>query len=162
MKKILLILVTAILFTMCGTGKKATAEAKAEAATRPEVQYKDDFRSVTDAEKAAFLKKMKATAANTSILIFTKTYKGEKVVASANGKNIFTGYLMSNNKTGIADKIRISNTVDTKIYDSFTKKEVIIEAAEAQKHKFIYLMKDTSGKQNPFVITYSNTLRPLE
>jgi hypothetical protein len=47
------------------------------------------------------------------------------------------------------------------VHDNFTKKDAIIETKEAQKHKFIYVMKNP-GAENPFVITYSNTLRPLE
>lgn len=155
MKKISLIILLAFLFTMCSTSKSTKAVAK------PEVQYKDDFRSASEKEKSALLKKLKATGAGYSVLIFTKNYKGEKVTASNTKKTVYSGYLFSNLKTGIADQIRIDNTVDTRVFDSFTKKEAVISAKEAQKHKFIYLMKDPST-ENPFLITYSNTLRPLE
>lgn len=155
MKKIALVFLSALLFTMCSTSKSVKAPAKAE------VQYKDDFRSAGDKEKSALLKKLKATGAGYSVLIFTKNYKGEKVTAASAKKTVYSGYPFSNLKTGIADQIRIDNTVDTRVYDSFTKKEAVITAKEAQKHKFIYLMKDP-GAENPFLITYSNTLRPLE
>ncbi|ALM49586.1 hypothetical protein AMR72_12140 [Flavobacterium psychrophilum] len=155
MKKIALVILSALLFTMCSTSKTVKTAAK------PEVQYKDDFRSASDKEKTALLKKLKATGAGYSVLIFTKNFKGEKVTASNSNKTVYSGYPFSNLKTGVADQVRIDNTVDTKIYDSFTKKEAVITAKEAQKHKFIYLMKDPSA-ENPFLITYSNTLRPLE
>lgn len=158
MKKILLIVAIAFLMTMCNstkTGKGSSANAK------PEVQYKDDFRAATDKEKNALLKKLKATGTNFSVLILTKNYKGEKIVISNEKKTLQSSNAISNLKTGIADAIRIDNTLDTKIYDNYTKKEAVIAAKEAQKHKYIYVMKDP-GAANPFVITYSNTLRPLE
>lgn len=155
MKKILLIIITAFLFTMCGTSKSVTASAK------PEVQYKDDFKSADEKEKSALLKKLKATGSGYSVLIFTKNYKGEKIVTSNAKKTLHSANMISNLKTGIADQIRIDNSVDTKVYDHLTKKEAIISAKEAQKYKYIYLMKNP-GADNPFMITYSNTLRPLD
>jgi hypothetical protein len=156
MRKILLIIVTAFLFSMCGSSKTAGTKAPAKA----EVQYRDDFTAAPESQKKALLNTLKATGANYSVLIFTKAYKGEQITVTASGKTLYRGNLISNLKTGIAEKIRINNTTDTKVSDNFTKKEVIIEAAEAQKHKFIYLMK-TAGSDNQFTVTYSNTLRPL-
>ena len=160
MKKIFLIIACAVLFTMCKTKKEAVASAPAAKESNT-IQYRDDFRSVTPAKKAAILKSMDATGANFSVLIFTQGYIGEKMVVSNSKKLLFGGYLISNKKTGIADKLRIDNTLDTKIYDSSDKKELIIDAAEAKKHKFIYVKK-AQGKEYPFTVTYSNTLRPLE
>lgn len=156
MKKIAIALLSALLFTMCSTSKSAKAPAKAE------VQYKDDFRSAADKEKSALLKKLNATGEGYSVLIFTQNFKGEKVTAKNAKKTVYTGYPFSNLKTGIADQARIDNTLDTKIYDTFSKTEAVISAKEAQKHKFIYLMKNPPGGDSPFRITYSNTLRPLE
>ena len=155
MKKFILIVVTALLFTMCSTSKTAKANAK------PEVQYKDDFRSASDKEKSALLKKLNATGSGYSVLILTKNFKGEQTIVSNEKKTLYKEYPISNLKTGIADQVRIDNSVDTKIYDNLTKKEAVVSIKEAQKHKFIYVMKDP-GAANPFVITYSNTLRPLE
>lgn len=156
MKKIIPILFVAFLFTMCGTSKTAKGSAK------PEVQYKDDFRSATDKEKKALLKKLNATGTTYSVLILTQNYKGEQIIISNEKKTFYKEYPISNMKTGIADELRIDNTIDTKIYDTFSKKEAIISAKEAQKHKYIYLMKNPPGGDSPFRITYSNTLRPLE
>lgn len=156
MKKIIPILFIAFLFTMCGTSKSAKGSAK------PEVQYKDDFRSATEKEKKALLKKLNASATNYSVLILTQNYKGEQIIISNEKKTFYKEYPISNMKTGIADELRIDNTIDTKIYDTFSKKEAIISAKEAQKHKYIYLMKNPPGGDSPFRITYSNTLRPLE
>lgn len=155
MKKTFIIIFTALLFAMCSTTKSAKVNAK------PEVQYKDDFKSASDKEKSALLKKLNAAGDGYSVLIFTKNYKGEKIVTSNAKKTLHSENLISNLKTGIAEQIRIDNSVDTKVYDNLTKKEAIISAKEAQKHKFIYLMKNP-GADNPFLITYSNTLRPLE
>lgn len=147
----------ASLMAMCST-KKGTAASSPAKAT---VQYKDDFRAASDKEKAALLKRLNAAGEKYSVLVFTSNFKGEKITASNSASRLYSGYPMSNLKTGIAESIRIDNTMDTRIYDELTKKEAIIEAKEAQKHKFIYLMKDR-GAENPFVITYSNKLRPLE
>lgn len=163
MKKIFLMIACAMLFTMCKAKKDVASTAPATAA-KPvgnTVQYRDDFRSVTPAKKTAILKGMDALGANFSVLIFTQGYIGEKMVVSNSKKLLFGGYLISNKKTGIADKMRIDNTLDTKIYDSSDKKELIIDAGEAKKHKFIYVKK-AQGKEYPFTVTYSNTLRPLE
>ncbi len=159
MKKITLILLCALLFTMCKSSKTGAA-APAEK-TALEVRYRDDFRAADAKEKTALLKELKASAANYSVLIFTQNFKGEKIVASNANKKLYSDYVISNLKTGIAAKTRIDNTVDTKIYDNLTKKEIVLLAKDAVKHKFIYLMKNTGG-DSEFVVTYSNTLRPLE
>lgn len=164
MRKIVLILL-AFLLVMCKS-KQATADIKVTDKEKTEaktnIQYRDDFRAVPTKEKAAFLKGLKADEKNYSVLIFTKGYKGEGIQVSNVNKVLYSGNVISNLKTGVGHSIRIDNTVDTKVFDSFTKKSVILESIESKKHKFIYLMKDSSNKANPFIITYSNTLRPLE
>ena len=163
MKKLLLLLMALTLVMCKSTQPVADAKTVKPAATaKTNIQYRDDFRAATSKEKAAFLKELKATEDEYSVLIFTKGYKGEGIQVSNAKKVLYSGYAISNLKTGIAHQLRIDNTVDTKVFDSFTKKSVVLEAAEAKKHKFIYVRKDSSNKSNPFFITYSNTLRPLE
>jgi len=157
MKKILFILPLLLFFTMCKSSKTTTAPVKETV----EVRYRDDFRAAAAAEKTAVLKSLKATAANYSVLVFTQNFKGEKIVASNATKKLYSDYVISNLKTGIADKTRIDNTVDTKIYDNLTKKEFVLLAKDAAKYKFIYLMKNPGG-ETTFIVTYSNTLRPLQ
>lgn len=159
MKKITLILLLSTLCTMCKSTKTSSAPANEKMAL--EVRYRDDFRAANDKERTAVLKELKATAANYSVLVFTQNFKGEKIVASNANKKIYSDYVISNLKTGIADKTRIDNTTDTKIYDNLSKKEIVLLAKDAAKHKFIYLMKNTGG-ESTFIVTYSNTLRPLE
>lgn len=160
MKKILPILLACTMLVMCKS-KKTTAEAETDNG-KPGIQYRDDFRAATDKERVALLKKLRATDAAYSVLILTKGFKGEKVVVSTAGKTIYSGTFISNLKSGIAGPVRIQNGTDTKVYDTFSKNEVIIPAEDAKKHKYIYLMKDNANKNNPFTITYSNTLRPLK
>jgi len=157
MKKILFILPLLLLFTMCKSSKTTTSPVKETV----EVRYRDDFRAATATEKAKVLKGLKATGANYSVLVFTQNFKGEKIVASNATKKLYSDYVISNLKTGIADKTRIDNTVDTKIYDNLTKKEFVLLAKDAAKYKFIYLMKNPGG-ETTFIVTYSNTLRPLQ
>lgn len=162
MKKILLILLACSALVMCKS-KKTTAETVAEKTPeRAEVQYRDDFRAAGDKERAALLKQLRAADAAYSVLILTKGFKGEKIVVSTAGKTIYSGTFITNLKNGVAGPIRIQNSADTKVYDSYSKNEVIIPSEEAKKHKYIYLMKDNTAKGNPFTITYSNTLRPLK
>lgn len=141
---------------MCKTGNTAKSPAKAE------VQYMDDFRSASDKEKTALLKKLNAAGKGYSVVIFTQNYKGAEITASNAKKRLYRGYPISNLKTGIAEQIRIDNSTDTKIQDTTSKAEAVITVKEAQKHKFIYVMKSPPGGESPFRITYSNTLRPLE
>ena len=157
MKKILFILPLLLAFTMCKSSKTTAPSVKEVV----EIRYRDDFRAATAAEKSVVLKSLKATAANYSVLVFTQNFKGEKIVASNAAKKLYSDYVISNLKTGIADKTRIDNTVDTKIYDNLTKKEFILLAKDAAKYKFIYLMKNPGG-ETTFIVTYSNTLRPLQ
>ncbi len=153
-----MIIAVAMLTAMCGTvnkGNSTTAEK------RPDVQYRDDFKSAGEAEKNKLLKDLKAESSNYSVLIFTQNYKGQKIKVSNTNKRLFNEYVVSNLKTGIAGKLRIDNRYDTTLYDNYDKTSTVIEAKEAQKHKYIYVMKNP-GNKNPFTITYSNTLRPLE
>lgn len=155
MKKIFLIAFTSLLLIMCGPSKSA------KSVSEPKVHYVDNFKPASDKEKAAFLKRLNAADENYSVLILTKNFKGEQIIVSNEQKTLYKEYPISNIKTRLADELRIDNTVDTKVYDAHTKKEAVISAKEAKKHKFIYLMKQP-GTGNPFVITYSNTLRPME
>lgn len=158
MKKIVFIFIIAFTLVMCKSSKSSTSgTAKAE----PEVRYRDDFRSATAKERTALLKSLKATGKNYSVLVLTQNYKGEKITVSNVTTKLYSDYVISNIKTGIAATTRIDNTVDTKIYDDLTKTEVVLKAADTQKHKYIYVMKKP-GEAAPFLVTCSNTLRPLE
>jgi len=157
MKKILFILPLLLLLTMCKSAKTAAPSIKEVV----ELRYRDDFRAASAVEKAAVLKSLKATTAKYSVLVFTQNFKGEKIVVSNPAKKLYSDYVISSLKTGIADKTRIDNTVDTKIYDNLTKKDFTLLAKDAAKYKFIYLMKNPGG-ETTFIVTYSNTLRPLQ
>ncbi len=182
-QKIVLLLLTALLFTQCDTvnnvfgsnnkSKKTTASRSRTTTKRSStttsgsrahynIQYRDDFLSVSDREKEKILEESKATEENYSLLIFTKNFKGEKIVVTSEDKRLFSGYLISNVKTGYADKLTIDNTKDVKVFENLTKKDIMIDSKQAKKHKFIYLQKDNSNKESPFVLVYSNTLRPLD
>lgn len=160
MKKIFFLLLTVLALSSCGSKKNAATTSAGPA--KPEVQYRDDFRATTAVKKNKLLKKLKATGKTYSVLIFTKGFKGEQITVTSNGKTLYRGNQISNLKSGIADQVRILNTADTKVFDNLTKTEIVLPATETQKHKYIYVMKDADGKGNPFVITYSNTLRPLD
>lgn len=163
MKKIILIIACALLLVMCKSKQAATTTKGDEAVTeRTNVQYRDDFRATSDKNRDALLKDLKATEKMYSVLIFTKGYKGEGIQVSNEKKVLYSGNVISNLKTGIGNTIRIDNTVDTKVFDSFTKKSVILEVKDTKKYKYVYVLKDNSNKANPFSITYSNTLRPLK
>lgn len=144
--------------SMCKTTKNSS---NTSANAKPEVQYRDGFKSASDKEKNALLKRLNATDANSSIVILTKNYKGEKIIISNEKKTLETITAISNPRSGFAAVAKIDNTLDTKIFDNYTKKEIILPAKETQKHKYIYVMKKPGGPV-PFLITYSNTLRTLE
>lgn len=152
------ILLLMVVFAVGCSSKKNVVEEKKE----PAVQYRDDFRSVSQSTKKKFLSEMKATGETASVMILTKGFKGEKVTVVNEKKSIYSGVPISNLSTGIAGYITIDNTVDTKITDESSKKEAVIDVKNAKKHKFIYVMKDPSQQGNPYIITYSNTLRPLK
>lgn len=124
--------------------------------------YRDDFRSASDAEIKNIQKEVGATNSNKSILILTQTYKGEKIIISQNGKAIFTEYPITNLKSRIANYFSVNTNLDVIVKDISTKKEVIIPASKISKHKYIYLMKKVNKGKFQYIITYSNTLRPLK
>jgi uncharacterized protein YpmB len=158
MKKIFYILIAASLLVMC---KSASTAKKADTKATTEVRYRDDFKTAPDAEKSKFLKSLKATGESYSVLVLTQNYKGEKITVTNGKTKVYADYPLSDPKKGLAANVRINNTMDTKVYDDLTKKEVLIESKEAKKHKFIYLMKNPGG-ENTFILTYSNTLRPMD
>jgi predicted SPOUT superfamily RNA methylase MTH1 len=157
MKKILFIALLSALFVMCKTTKTTTAAATSTTAGQPEVAYRDNFKTVTDAEKAATLKELKATGENHSVLILTKNFKGENITVSNGSKKFYTGYPISNLGTGLAEKVAIDNTADITVYDSRSKKEAVLKSSDTKKYKFVYVSKKP-GAKNPFVVTYSNKL----
>lgn len=124
--------------------------------------YRDDFRSASKTEVKNIQEEVGATNSNKSILILTQTYKGEKIIISQNGKVIFSEYPITNLKSRIANYFSIKNNLDVLVKDISTKKEVIIPAKKMAKHKYIYLMKKVNKGKFQYVITYSNTLRPLK
>lgn len=145
MKKIVLGAV-ASLFIMCSPIK---------------TEVRDDFRSSTEQQKKAFLKEVNGTSDSKSVLILTKGYKGEKIIATQEGKTVYSKYPISNLKTHLADYFSFENTKTLVITDNFSKQEVRIESKKAAKYKFIYVRKDYSKNAATYKVTYSNTLRAM-
>ena len=126
-----------------------------------ETLERDDFRSASKAETARILAEVNAKNANKSVLVLTQTYKGEKIQVTQSGKVIFSDYPITNLNTRIATYFSISNQADAVIKDVRTGQEVVIPIAKAVKYKYIYIMKKVSDGKFKYVVTYSNTLRPL-
>ena len=124
--------------------------------------YRDDFRSASKTEIKNIQEEVGATSSSKSILILTQTYKGEKIIISQNGKIIFSEYPITNLKSRIANYFSVKNNIDVLVKDISTKKEIIIPASKIGKHKYIYLMKKVNRGKFQYIITYSNTLRPLK
>ena len=124
--------------------------------------YRDDFRSASKPEIEKVQEEVGATSSSKSILILTQTYKGEKIIISQNGKAIFSEYAITNLKSRIANYFSVNTNLDVIVKDISTKKEVIIPASKISKHKYIYLMKKVNKGKFQYIITYSNTLRPLK
>lgn len=146
MKKVILIVICQF-FIMCST---------------TQIQVKDDFRSVSDAERSTILKQLNATSDSKSVLIFTQGFKGEQILVYQNNKKVYGGYPISNLKTKYADSFGFSNQVELVIKDSFSKQEHVIDPKNSQKYKFVYVMKEYKDGKAKYVLTYSNTLRPLK
>ncbi|WP_130735665.1 hypothetical protein [Flavobacterium sp. J27] len=127
-----------------------------------DANYRDDFRSISEKEKEAFLKQYHATSSDKSVLILTQGYKGEKITAKQGGKSVYSSYPITNLNTKLADYFSFSNENELDIHDQFSNKDIAIPAEKAKKYKFIYLMKKYKGNSVDFSITYSNTLRPLK
>lgn len=123
-------------------------------------QVRDDFRSVSDKTKESYLQGMQATGDKYSVVILTQGFKGENIVVKNSSKTFFRGMTMSDLSNGIAKSVRVDNTDDFTIVDTYTNSEVTIESDHAKMFKFIYVMKNSS-KDNPFKVTFSNTLRPV-
>lgn len=157
MKNTVIVLII-VFFAVGCSSKKTVAEEK----TAPTVQYRDDFRAVSEAGRKKFLTEMKATGETASVLILTKGFKGEDVVIANEKKALYKGNPISHLETGIAGYITIDNTLATRITDKLSKKEAVIDRENAKKYKFVYVMKDQAQQGNPYVITYSNKLRPLK
>lgn len=156
MKNTAIVLVM-VFFMMGCSSKKAPVVERKEAL----IQYRDDFRSVSDAGKRKFLTEMKANGETASVLILTKGFKGEDVSVSNEKKVLYKGNPISHLETGIAGYLTIDNTLATRISDKLSKKEAVIDPENAGKYKFVYVMKDHAQQGNPYLITYSNKLRPL-
>ena len=124
--------------------------------------YRDDFRSASKPEIEKVQKEVNAQNSNKSILFLTQVYKGEKIIISQNGKVIFSEYPITNLKSRIANYFSVKNNIDVLVKDISIKKEIIIPASKIGKHKYIYLMKKVNKGKFQYVITYSNTLRPLK
>lgn len=126
------------------------------------VDHRDDFRSMDDQSKAAFLKQNNAASENRSVLLLTQGFKGEKIILKQNDKTISTSYPITDLNTKIASFFSFSNESNLLIFDNYSKKDIIIPFKKAQKYKFIYLKKEYKDSVATYLITYSNTLRPLE
>lgn len=124
--------------------------------------YRDDFRSASKAEIEKIQKEINAKNSNKSVLFLTQVYKGEKIIISQNEKIIYSEYPITNLNNRIASYLSFNNQQDIFIKDTNSGIEVIIPTKKASKHKYIYLMKKVNKGKFQFVITYSNTLRPMK
>ena len=123
--------------------------------------YRDDFRSASKTEIEKVQKDVNAKNSNRSVLVLTQTYKGEKIIISQNGKTIYSEYPITNLNNRIASYLSFNNQQDLVIKDIDSKKEILIPTKKASKHKYVYLMKKVTKGKFQFIITYSNTLRPI-
>ena len=124
--------------------------------------YRDDFRSASKAEIEKIHKEVNAKNSNKSILLLTQIYKGEKIIISQNGKTIYSEYPITNLNNRIATYLSFNNQQDLLLKDNNSKKEILIPSKQSSKHKYIYVMKKVNKGKFQFIITYSNTLRPLK
>lgn len=124
-------------------------------------QVRDDFRSVSDQSRDSYLKGMNATAPNYAVIILTKGFKGENISIKNEDKSFYKAMTMSDLKSGIAKSVRIDNSKDLVIHDTFTGGEITLLSDHAKMFKFIYIMKNNANKETPFKVTFSNTLRPV-
>ncbi len=124
-------------------------------------QVRDDFRSVSDKSRDSYLRGMNATASNYSVIILTKGFKGENISIKNDNKTFMNAMTMSDLKSGIAKSVRIENSQDLVVHDTFTGGEVTILSDHSKMFKFIYIMKNNANKETPFKVTFSNTLRPV-
>lgn len=157
MKKILFLAALSVLFVTCKSKKTTTAAAAPE----NYITYTDKFKTSTEAQTTAFLKKLNAQNDDYSVLLLTRKFVGSQLTVSAAGKEIYKGYALTNKANGLAETIRIPNTADVRIYDNYAKQEVTLETADLKKHKFIYVAK-TGRTQMPFGVVYSHKLRAMK
>ena len=123
--------------------------------------YRDDFRSASKAEVEKIHKEVNAKNSNKSILFLTQIYKGEKIIISQNGKTIYSEYPITNLNNRIAAYLSFNNQQDLLLKDNNSKNEILIPSKQSSKHKYIYVMKKVNKGKFQFIITYSNTLRPI-
>lgn len=88
-------------------------------------------------------------------------YKGEKIIITQKGKTIYSEYPITNLNNRIASYLSFNNQQDLIIKDSNFKKEIVIPTKKSSQYKYIYVMKKVNKEKFQFVITYSNTLRPI-
>ena len=124
--------------------------------------YRDDFRSASKPEIEKVQKEVNAQNSNKSILFLTQVYKGEKIIIRQKGKSICSEYPITNLNNRIASYLSFNNQQDLVIKDISSKKEILIPTKKSSKHKYVYVMKKVTKGKFQFIITYSNTLRPIK
>ncbi|WP_026725248.1 hypothetical protein [Flavobacterium sasangense] len=124
--------------------------------------YRDDFRSASKPEIEKVQKEVNAQNSNKSILFLTQVYKGEKIIITQKGKTIYSEYPITNLNNRIASYLSFNNQQDLVIKDISSKKEILIPTKKSSKHKYVYVMKKVTKGKFQFIITYSNTLRPIK
>lgn len=137
---------------MCGN-------TKGNNVTKDDFQIRDDFKSASENYTNSFLKNKNAFSDDKSVIIFTQGFKGEKIIVKQNSKSIYSEYTITNLKRQYAASFAFNNSLPITIFDNFSKHEITIEPKHSEKHKFIYVMKESNGN---FKITLSNTLRNLK
>lgn len=123
-------------------------------------QVRNDFRSVSEGTQKKFLEMYDAEDKEYSILFFTQGFTGEEVIVTNDNKVLYKGMVFTDKSTGLAKNMRVTNTKNTSIYDTATKKTIYLNSDKASKHKFIYVMKGDTNNEKPYKITFSDKLRP--
>lgn len=136
---------------MCGSTKGTNK-------TKDDFQIRDDFKSASENYTISFLKSKNAIDDDKSVLILTQGFKGEKIIVKQNSKSIYSEYALTNLKRQYAASFAFSNKSPISILNNNSKQEVTIEPKHSDKHKYIYVMRESDGS---FKITLSNTLRNL-
>lgn len=155
MKKILLLLPLALMLVMCKSTKRKTTATSGKISN---ISYSEKFKGASAAETATLLKTLDASAETKSVLVLTQNFIGGEVTVVSAGKQVYKGYPITDKSTGLAERIAISNTADTRVLDSYTGNEVVLSASDTKKYKFAYVAR--TGKPKPaYKVLYSTKLK---
>ncbi|QYJ68821.1 hypothetical protein [Flavobacterium litorale] len=126
----------------------------------PQIKFSEykEMIIMSDDSRNLVLNDLDAKDSIYSLIYFTSVFKEDLIKVENGDKTIFNDTIKSDESLGLAEVIRINNTLDVKITDMSLNYSFNLKKKSNMNYKYIYIERKRY-EDNKYVVIYSNSMR---